>query len=213
VFAPFLLTARPKVPSAVTIFGAKLGSDAWLQFRRADGGCLMSATAILTPKKVIGPKRQLEAQEGRRSLNRSIALRVEIGADRRRIFDALTVPEYIETWLSLPCRHSECRTIASQADHCYRLDHYAADKLELSITGSYRACRRGKVFFTWCKSDARLEPESVFESLVRIRLYGAFAKSTLCLSHTGIFSETEYRWHRELWNRSLAKLQSLFWTR
>jgi hypothetical protein len=180
-----------------------------LQLRAADGWCPMSATAILTPGKSLRHNRKVEG----RATTRRIALRVEVAADRRRIFDALTVPEYIETWLRIPSANADCHTVASQADDCFRLDHYAADRLELSITGSYRVRRRGKMFFSWCKSLPCDEPVEVPESLVLIRLYGAFAKSTLCLAHTGLFSECEYRWHRELWNRSLAQLQALFCSR
>lgn len=168
----------------------------------------MSATAILTPQENVGHSRKAQA----RTRERRIALRIDVAADRRRIFDALTVPEYIETWLSLPCAHLDCRTIASQANDCYRLDHYTANRLEFSITGAYHVCRRGKMFFTWRKAEASGDQSAAHESMVQIRLYGAFAKSTLCLAHTGFFSESEYRWHRELWNRSLTKLQSLFCT-
>ncbi|HEY6488283.1 MAG: SRPBCC domain-containing protein [Terracidiphilus sp.] len=169
----------------------------------------MSATAILTPQENVSRSRKVQA----RGRERRIALRLDVAADRRRIFDALTVPEYIETWLSFPCTHVDCRTIASQANDHYRLDHYAADRLDFSITGAYHVCRRGKLFFTWRKAQASGDQEAAHEGMVLIRLHGAFAKSTLCLAHTGFFSEREYRWHRELWNRSLTKLQALFCTR
>lgn len=169
----------------------------------------MSATAILTPQESIG--RSLKVQV--RARERRIALHADLAADRRRIFDALTVPEYIETWLSLPCTHVDCRTTASQENERYRLDHYAAGRLDLSIAGAYHVCRRGKMSFTWRKTGISDGQATTHESIVLIRLYGAFAKSTLCLVHTGFFSESEYRWHHELWNRSLAKLQTLFRTR
>jgi uncharacterized protein YndB with AHSA1/START domain len=168
----------------------------------------MSATAYVTPDTILSRTRETEPRV--RFSEQRIALQVEVAADRRRIFDALTLPEYIETWLSLPCAHSGCRTIASQADNSYRLDHYAADGLDLSILGSYRVCRRGKMFFSWHKSRAVDGSEFLPGSAVQIRLYGDFARSTLCLSHTGYFSKGEYQWHCELWNRSLRKLQQLF---
>lgn len=168
----------------------------------------MSATAYLTPDTILPRTRKTKPRV--RLSEQRIALQVNVAADRRRIFDALTLPEYIETWLSLPCAHTGCLTIASQADSSYRLDHYAEDGLDLSISGSYRVCRRGKMFFSWRKSRALDGSEFLPESAVQIRLYGDFARSTLCLSHTGYFSEGEYRWHSELWNRSLRKLQQLF---
>jgi uncharacterized protein YndB with AHSA1/START domain len=168
----------------------------------------MNATAYLTPDTILPRARKTKTRVG--FSEKCIALQVDITADRRRIFDALTLPEYIETWLSLPCAHTGCHTIASQADSSYRLDHYAAGGLDLSISGSYRVCRRGKMFFSWRKSRAFDGSESLPESAVQIRLYGDFARSTLCLSHTGYFSKGEYRWHTELWNRSLRNLQQLF---
>jgi uncharacterized protein YndB with AHSA1/START domain len=185
------------------------GSDTRLQFRAAEVWCLMSATAILTPQESLGRSRKVQA----RASERRITLRIELAADRRRIFDALTVPEYIETWLSLPCTHVDCRTIASRTSDYYRLDHYAANRLDFSITGLYHVCRRAKMSFTWRKTEVSGDQGGVSESRVLIRLYGDFAKSTLSLAHTGFFSESEYRWHGELWDRSLTKLQALFCTR
>jgi uncharacterized protein YndB with AHSA1/START domain len=168
----------------------------------------MSATAILTPEttptKIVGDKPRAHVSQ------RRIAMRIDVDANKRRIYDALTIPEYIEAWLSLPGNHTGGRTMASQADKTFRFDHYTHDRLDLSITGSYRACRRGRMFFSWRKSSAFNESRLAPESLVQIRLYGAFTKSILCLSHTGFCSDTEFRWHSEMWNRSLKKLQSLF---
>ena len=168
----------------------------------------MSATAYLTPETTLTRTRSTKPRASFKE--QRIALQMNVHADRRRIFDALTLPEYIETWLSLPCAHSDCRTVASQTDSFYRLDHYAADGLDLSITGSYRVCRRGKMFFSWRKSRACDGSALLPESSVMIRLYGDFSRSTLCFSHAGYFSNDEYYWHSELWKRSLKKLQQLF---
>jgi uncharacterized protein YndB with AHSA1/START domain len=179
--------------------------------KQRDGDLVMSATACLTPDNTLPQSRGTQAQT--RSRERRVALRVTVAADRRRIFDALTLPEYIETWLTIPCSDPEGRLVASQINGLFRFDHHSARGLDLCIGGAYRVCRRGKMSFTWCKWQPPEEPDCATDSLVIIRLYGAFAKSTLCLAHTGLFSENEYRWHGELWDRSLRKLQSLFLAR
>lgn len=168
----------------------------------------MSATTLLQPQTHFPRSRERHARPNLRA--QQIEMQATVNADKRRIFDALTLPEYTETWLSLPCNHTDCHTVASQTDDCFRFDHYVAGALDLSITGSYDVCRRGKLSFTWHKSGALHRPEDSPETEVLIRLHGAFASSTLCLSHTGFFSADEYRWHREMWRLSLRKLQSLF---
>jgi Activator of Hsp90 ATPase homolog 1-like protein len=168
----------------------------------------MSATAYMTPETTL-PESGFTRTRGR-SKERHVALRVTVGADRRRIFDALTLPEYIEAWLTIPCSDSDCRLVALQKNGVFRFDHLSPAGLDLCIGGAYRVCRRGKMFFTWRKWHPVEHPACVPDSLVVIRLYGAFAKSTLCLAHSGFCSESEYRWHSELWDRSLRKLQSLF---
>jgi uncharacterized protein YndB with AHSA1/START domain len=162
---------------------------------------------------------ELAARTGHRNSHsdriaeREIAFHMTVSADRRRIFDALTVPEYVETWLSLPGEHSECQTVASRTDDGYRLEHYdAGGNLDFSIAGTYRVCRRGKLLFTWRKHPAASEPRRSDESLVMIRLNGAFAESTLLLTHTGLFSASDYDWTRALWTLSLTKLQTIFST-
>src|SRR5260221_13791653 len=41
----------------------------------------------------------------------TVNLECKVGADTRRIFDALTVPEYIETWICVPGHHPECSNV------------------------------------------------------------------------------------------------------
>jgi uncharacterized protein YndB with AHSA1/START domain len=175
----------------------------------------MHSTLSMTATALFSPQTRLPRTHERNScLNpreRQIELRVTVNANTRRIFDALTLPEYTETWLCLPCNHTDCHTIASQSrDHHFRFDHFIAGTIDLSISGSYQVCRRGKMSFTWQKSIALQTPGNSPETAVLIRLYGEFSSSTLYLSHSGFFSADEFRWHHDMWQRSLKKLQSLF---
>ena len=177
-----------------------------LHLLEVDGALPMTATAYLSPEAKLSPRR---AKPRARILQRRIAMRVVVGADRRRIFDALTLPEYVEAWLTLPGDHAGCRMVASKTDGNFRFDHFGELGHDLSISGAYRVCRRGKIFFSWRRWNPR-DLSGCPDSLVVIRLYGAFAKSTLCLAHSGIFCESDYLWQSDMWERSLKKLQLLF---
>jgi uncharacterized protein YndB with AHSA1/START domain len=174
----------------------------------------MHSTLSMTAAALFPPQTHLPRTHGRNScLNpreSRIELRATVNADKRRIFDALTLPEYTETWLCLPCGHTDCHTVASESDGRFRFDHFVAGTIDLSISGSYQVCRRGKMSFTWQKSIALQTPGNSPETAVLIRLYGEFSSSTLYLSHSGFFSADEFRWHHDMWQRSLKKLQSLF---
>lgn len=136
----------------------------------------------------------------------TIAMALSINTNVRRIFQALTVPEYQEAWFSMPGHGPDCHLSASRTTECFRIDRHRGDRIDLSIVGSYRTCRRGKLCFTWQKHAASNFPES----LVQIRLYGDFGRSTLRLHHDGLVSRAEYLWHQEMWEMSLAKLAALF---
>jgi uncharacterized protein YndB with AHSA1/START domain len=168
----------------------------------------MTATALFPPQRRF--PRANERTSSTNPRERRIELRATVNADKRRIFDALTLPEYAETWLRLPCDHTDCHTIASESNGRFRFDHFVAGTIDLSISGSYQVCRRGKMSFTWHKSIALQKPGNFPETAVLIRLYGEFSSSTLYLSHSGFFSADEFRWHHDMWQRSLRKLQSLF---
>jgi uncharacterized protein YndB with AHSA1/START domain len=166
----------------------------------------MNATALLVPQ----PSRQRQHGVRPETVERHIVLNVTVSADKRRLFDALTLPEYREAWLVVPGSHSHCYTVVSETGGAFRLDHFAEGGLEFSIAGAYRVCRRSKMAFTWRKSNATSLHVSAPETLVTIRLQGAFSDTTVSLDHSGHFSPTEYRWHSEMWSLSLNKLRALF---
>lgn len=135
----------------------------------------------------------------------AIAMSIAVDADAVRIFHALTVPEYLETWITMPGRAEDSAVVASPAENGYRLDHYAAGSLAVSITGSYLFCHHRKMRLSWRKS----RKAASFESLVDFRLRGNFGSTILELRHTSIASAGEYLWHQALWRSSLNKLASL----
>jgi len=136
----------------------------------------------------------------------SVSVTVSVNTIARRLFQALTVPEYLETWLRMPGDDTDCYIAALQNANCYRLDRYRRGGIDVSVIGSYRILRRNKLHFTW-RQYAEL---STPESLVQIRLLGDFGRTTVRLNHVGLTSREQHIWHQELWEKSLTKLASLF---
>ena len=135
-----------------------------------------------------------------------IAMTVSVNAERHRLYQALTLPEYIEAWVRLPRARGYEQVTATCTSEGYRLVVRSGDGPEISIAGKYRVSRRSKIVFTWKRGNA---PTSL-PSLVTIRLLGDFARTTLYLAHSGLASKAEFAWHRELWEGSLERLCTLF---
>jgi len=136
----------------------------------------------------------------------SFSLEVSIPADIRRLFHALTVPEYVETWLSLPGERPGCSTVAARTDEHYAIGHFCQGRPAVSISGSYRMCRRRNVMFSW-RVDGEL---CVPETEVEIRLRGDFERTLLALRHSGFASRRDFAWHSALWTTSMGRLVSLY---
>ena len=127
-------------------------------------------------------------------------------ADAGRISRALTEPEYLEAWISIPGAAPGSFTRASSQENGYRLDHYSAHyfahRSALTIEGSFHFCHLRKIRLFWRKTSNVLCAESV----VDFRLRGNFASSVVELRHTALASADEHAWHEALWRRSLQKL-------
>jgi uncharacterized protein YndB with AHSA1/START domain len=135
-----------------------------------------------------------------------IALTVSVHAERHRLYQALTLPEYMEAWIRLPRNHGHQEVSATCTSESYRIvgrDGYGS---EVCIGGAYRVSRRSKIILTWKRGSA----STASPSLVTIRLLGDFARTTLYLVHSGLASKAEYAWHREFWEGSLGRLCCLF---
>lgn len=127
-----------------------------------------------------------------------------VNADRQRVFHALTVPEYIETWFSAPGALIG-RTAVCRKDDCFSISYFCAESEQLRILCSYRVCRRSKLLFTW-RHDNALERSS---SIVKIRLEGDFTRTAVYVTHAGL-ELSDRQWHQEIWELSLEKLCKLF---
>jgi uncharacterized protein YndB with AHSA1/START domain len=139
----------------------------------------------------------------------SVHLEVSVRADIRRLFHALTDPEYLEAWLILPGERSGGSISASRYERDYLIEHFCDGGQSLLISGRYLVLRRRHVMFTW-RVDGDI---SVPESSVEIRLRGDFERTTLTLRHSGFSSRHDSGWHRDLWNASIGRLEGLYGAR
>jgi len=135
---------------------------------------------------------------------RTIRMEFSLAADTRRIFEALTVPEYMELWMSIPGCHSGCHSRASRLSGGFVFDHLC-DRRPLSVRGMYTVCLRRKIVFTWALSGLR----GASTSCADIRLSGDFERSVLRLRHSGFASDDDCSWHVALWTASLSRLSRL----
>jgi uncharacterized protein YndB with AHSA1/START domain len=135
----------------------------------------------------------------------NIAMRVTIRSDANRIFQALTQPEYLETWIAIPGALADSHLIATQNLSSFRLDLYRNGVRDLTIEGEYKVRRRRKMLFTWRTAGHSMKAES----LVYIGLHGNFNETVLELHHRGISSPQEHAWQLEMWCESLNRLDRL----
>jgi hypothetical protein len=146
-------------------------------------------------RKGAHPHRRLRAAHW------SIGTSICLNADVRRIFQLLTVPEYVEAWLRLPEEDAATSVTASRSGNDYGLEFYSAGELKAGVSGSFLVCRQRKMLFTWLNLGV-----SPGFSMVDIRLRGNFGSSILELRHTGLASAAEYFWQMSMWRASFEKL-------
>jgi len=136
----------------------------------------------------------------------SLSFNVSLNADRRRIFQVLTIAEYMETWLLIPGSQQESSIHVASDPSGFHIQFLDETGNPAALVGAYQTYRTSKTNILWrkagvCQSDL---------SVVKIRLKGDFERTTLSLTHSGLNSTDGLHWHRQLWERSLEKLSSLF---
>ena len=133
-----------------------------------------------------------------------ISAMTSVNADRNRIYQALTIPEYIEAWFSVPCSTAG-RSGAIGAEDFFSINYGCTLHTYCRILCSYKVRRRSKLVFTWQHSA----PAEATSSLVKIRLLGDFGRTTVHVTHVGLTLSDE-QWHEDLWTSSLLRLNKLF---
>lgn len=168
------------------------------------------STQVEVPAMSAGVFASIEAQPTRLTPPPlpCVTTSVSVPADRQRLFQVLTVGEYMEAWLSLPEVSPESHLEVTSTPDRFRINHIRSRQVVLSITGAYHTCRRGKLQFSWHKETRH----GAWTSLVQIRLHGDFGRTNVALTHTRLSSRSDYAWHQDLWEKSLRRLCSLFRT-
>lgn len=134
----------------------------------------------------------------------SISAMTSVNADRHRLYQALTVPEYVEAWFSAPGAVAG-RTAVFAEENSFSISYWCTPQQQFRILCSYQVRRRSKLVFTW----QRLTHTEATSSVVKIRLLGDFERTTVYVTHFGL-PLCEQEWHECLWVSSLRKLSKLF---
>lgn len=145
------------------------------------------------------------ACENSREILHSLSSAIHLHGDIYRIFHALTIPEFLEAWICIPCNEQNCRSFVELSGETLAVRHNCPSGRKLSIFGDFIVRRRRRLLIAWRTDSFGSSPRS----RVTIRLYGAFEKTLLSLHHTGLHSEEEKAWHQALWMSSLEKLNRL----
>lgn len=125
-----------------------------------------------------------------------------IRADVRRVFHAVSMPEYREAWVCSPNADNRTCVVASQGDATYQIELYRAERLEASIAGLIRKWELQEMVFTWQRKPGTGSAETI----VCIRLRDIAEGSCLDLAHSGFTSAADMGWHKQFWDASLEKL-------
>jgi hypothetical protein len=161
-------------------------------------------TTLFAPEEIL---LNAEYESSRRiNTNASLSFSVSLNADRRRIFQVLTISEYMETWISIPGCQPDCPVFVTSDPTAFYVRYRDERGAQSALVGLYQTYRTSKTNILWRRTGV---PESD-TSLVRIRLNGDFERTTLSLNHSGLNSHEERDWHSQLWARSLQRLTSLF---
>ena len=164
-------------------------------------GDLMSTQAMeLKSDSLKAPRRENLAADPPCAFCASVRVR----AETRRLFEALVIPEYVETWLRIPDADASWSIMPMQCPRGFVLE--CASSKTFRIFATYTTWRRRRLSICWRLERNRL----INESSVTVRLIGDFEWSVLSLCHTGLNSLDEYAWHRRLWTESLERLTRLF---
>lgn len=131
-----------------------------------------------------------------------LSIHFGIQADRQSLFYALTMPEYIETWLRAP--GYDC-VLARNDGPTYSLHFRGREMPEFEVQGSWLICRPDDLALTWNRRDAMMRVAST----IRIQLSRSAGGSMVHLSHRGFTAREQSLWHGQLWHASLENLAEL----
>ncbi len=122
-----------------------------------------------------------------------------------RLFYALTIPEYIEIWLTPP-DSAEVRCTGNPASgEALSIELRHDRRISASVFADYKSISAQDLSIRWyVRSRAQTHV-----SYLRISIRTVRADALLRIRHSGFTNPGDWHWHQELWGMSLAKMQML----
>lgn len=127
-----------------------------------------------------------------------VSIDFSIDAEPRSVFYALTMPEYLETWLRPPGCRSACVT---EKQSGYSIQFCSDDGGPGMVDVSWNISRLDQIVMSWNVEGST--------SAVSIRLQPGASRTILHLRHSCIASAESSIWHGHLWTSSLERLALL----
>lgn len=122
-----------------------------------------------------------------------------------RLFYALTIPEYIETWLTSP-DSDEVRCTGNPASgEALSIELRYNRRTAASIFADYKSISAQDLSICWYVHSR----SHTHVSQLRISIRIVRADALLRIRHSGFTNPGDWHWHQELWGMSLAKMQML----
>ncbi len=75
------------------------------------------------------------ACENSREILHSLSSAIHLHGDIYRIFHALTIPEFLEAWICIPCNEQNCRSFVELSGETLAVRHNCPSGRKLSIFG------------------------------------------------------------------------------
>jgi len=136
---------------------------------------------------------------------RDVVLSFRFEADISRVFNALSIPEYIEAWLQAPDAEELRFAFDPAAQQTFRVDFYRAATVQATVHGSCCVQGANRVRYIWKTSSPLGSAETAVDMQLRLGLSGCI----LGLKHSGFQNVVESAWCCKMWYRSLERLGRL----
>ena len=122
-----------------------------------------------------------------------------------RLLYALTIPEYVETWLTPPDLGEVSCTGNPKAGEALSIELRQYHRITACIFAEYKSISPQDLNIRWyVRSRA-----NTHVSQLRISIRTVRADAILRIRHTGFTNISDWQWHQELWGLSLTKMQML----
>jgi hypothetical protein len=134
-----------------------------------------------------------------------VVMSVEIGAESRRVLNALTIPEYMEAWLQMPDAEKLWCFADRRTPNSFHIDLCSVKAPRARIKGDCLRLDPDRIIYLWRNTCIA----STGATMVDIHLKGGPGQCTINLKHGGFCNMEESLWHSRMWHRSLNKLGRL----